>query len=172
MMNGGVQVRGFKIDENGDIVSGAANDILTEGGKQIQMVEGGELIAQKILIVLGTNIGEWFWNEDFGIDFDYIIGKGITEDMIRAQIESGLSQVDKSLYLSTIDVRIDKSTRTASVDFTVASSGENIVKVEKAYGAEQQTADLESKLATANTKVTVYETSIKKLANRLSGLTS
>lgn len=42
---------------------------------QIEMVEGAELTAQKIKTVLGTNKGEWFFDEEEGINFDNILGK-------------------------------------------------------------------------------------------------
>lgn len=42
---------------------------------QIEMVEGAELTCQKIKTVLGTNKGEWFFDEEEGINFDNIIGK-------------------------------------------------------------------------------------------------
>lgn len=42
---------------------------------QIEMVEGAELTCQKIKTVLGTNKGEWFFDEEEGINFDNILGK-------------------------------------------------------------------------------------------------
>lgn len=162
-------MKDFLIDENGDIViTKQGGNTVSQRGRQIQIVEGNKLIAQKILIALGTLKGEWFWNDETGIDFDYIIGKNITEDMIKSQIQVGINQVDESFYLSEFKVEFDKVQRTASINFTVASNGENIVKIEKVHGVEQG-VDLETKLSAANTKITVYETSLKKLADRLTG---
>lgn len=42
---------------------------------QLEMIEGAELTRQKIKTVLGTHKGEWFFNEDEGIDYDNILGK-------------------------------------------------------------------------------------------------
>lgn len=42
---------------------------------QIEMVEGAELTCQKIKTVLGTNKGEWFFDEEEGINFKNILGK-------------------------------------------------------------------------------------------------
>lgn len=159
-------MRGFKI-ENGDIVIGKkGGNTITPRGNQIQLIEGNELIAQKFLIVLGTNIGEWFWNESLGINYDFIIGKGITEDMIKSQIEVGIHQVDPNMFLSEFEVDFNRAKRTADITFTVEDSGGKIAKIEKVFGAETS-ADLESRLEAANAKITVYETATARLAQRL-----
>lgn len=58
-------MKGFML-ENGDLS-------ITNG--EIDIVEGAELTAQTIQQVLSTNKGEWFFNENEGIDFDVILGK-------------------------------------------------------------------------------------------------
>ena len=157
---------GFKL-ENGDIVIGKkSGNTISPRGNQIQLVKDNELLAQKFLIVLGTNIGEWFWNENLGINYDFIIGKGITEDMIRSQIEVGIHQVDPNMFLSDFKVNFNKAKRTANITFIVEDSGGKIAKIEKIYGAETS-ADLESRLEAANAKITVYETATARLAQRL-----
>lgn len=162
---GVVKIRGFKIDENGDIViSKQGGNVLTPNGKQIQMVEGNELIAQKILIALGTNKGEWFWNSELGINYDFIIGKGVTEDMIRSQIEIGIRQVDSNMFLSEFNVDIDKAKRTARITFVVENSGGKIAKIEKVYGGE--TTDIENRMTTYS-KITAYENALERIATRL-----
>lgn len=161
-------MKSFALNEKNDIIfSRMSGNMITDRGKQIQLAKDNEIIAQKILIRLGTVKGEWFWDNEFGIDFDYIIGKNITEDMIKSQIQLGINQVDSSFYLSDFKVEIDKRKRTSVIDFTVSSNGEKIVKIEKTYGAEQSnTAD---KLEAANAKITVYESSLSRLQNRLNG---
>lgn len=159
-------MRGFKLLD-GDIVIGKKDsNKVSPNGNQIQMVEGNELIAQKFLIALGTNKGEWFWNEELGINYDFIIGKGITEDMIKSQIEIGIHQVDPNMYLSDFSVEFNKTQRTANVYFVVEDDGGKIAKVEKIYGSETS-VDIATRLE-AQTKVTVYENAIDRLAQRLS----
>lgn len=43
--------------------------------KQIQMIEGDEVVRQRIWSVLSTNKGEWVLNPDEGINFRNILGK-------------------------------------------------------------------------------------------------
>lgn len=160
-------MRGFKLNGNGDIVIGLkSGNTISPSGNQIQMVEGNELIAQKILIALGTNKGEWFWNEELGIDFDMVIGKGIAEEMIQSQIEQGIRQVDESMFLSDFTVDFDNKHRTATVNFTVENNGGKIAKFEKVYGAETNTS-LEDRLEAANAKIAIYENATAKLERRL-----
>ena len=158
-------MRGFKVDENGDVViSKQGNNTVSPSGKQIQLIEGNELIAQKILIALSTSKGEWFWNKELGINYNFIVGKGITEDMIRSQIAVGVHQVDPNMFISEFNVDIDKRARTATIEFTVENNGGKVAKIEKVYGAE--TTDIEGRLATY-TKITAYENALERLATRL-----
>lgn len=59
-------MRGFLLDESGDVVV---------KGNDIAMLQGNELLAQKVRLVLGTNKGEWFANTDEGIDNKVLLGK-------------------------------------------------------------------------------------------------
>lgn len=160
-------MQGFALNENGDILlkNSDGNQVFPRGWR-IQLIEGNELIAQKINIVLGINKGEWFWNSELGIDFDYVIGKGITDDMVRSQIQLGIHQVDETMYITEFNINIDKSTRIASVNFTAQSNGGTVVKGSKAFGAEN-TGDLQAKIANANNTILAYNKSLSRLANRL-----
>lgn len=160
-------MQGFALNENGDIIlQNRDKNTVFPNGWRIQLIEGDNLIAQKISIVLGINKGEWFWNSDLGIDFDYLIGKGITDDMIRSQIELGIHQVDEGMYITEFNVDVDKSTRIASVTFTAKSDGGTIVKGSKAYGVENA-GDLQDKLTVANNTIRAYNNAVSRLANRL-----
>ena len=70
-------MKGFKLN-NGDIV--------IENG-DIQLISGNELTAQTCTTVLETRKGEWFGNTDEGIDTGFVLGRNVTEDMIRGQID-------------------------------------------------------------------------------------
>lgn len=132
-------MRGFLL-KNGDIVIGKPNtNTILPNGNQIMLIEGNDLIAQKIAIVLGMFAGEWFWNSSLGINYDFIIGKNITEDMIRSQIEVGIRQVSPNMYLDSFEIDINKSERTASITFVVGDDNGNVAKIEKTFGAEINT---------------------------------
>lgn len=83
-------MRGFKLDQSGDVVI---------ENRQIQLVDGNELLAQTVKTVLGTNTGEWFLEENEGINFRNILIKNPNFDLIRDEIQKGLLQVDSSFVL-------------------------------------------------------------------------
>ena len=56
-------MKGFKLDNNGDVII---------QNRKIEMTDGNDLIRQTVQTVLGTNKGEWDFNPDEGITFDYI----------------------------------------------------------------------------------------------------
>lgn len=113
-------MKGFKLDSNGDL--------LIENGK-IALIEGSELTAQTCKTVLGTNKGEWWLNSDEGIDFDYILGKGITEDMVRTQCQSGIRQVDQSLYIDSFNYSVEG--RASITKFTAHGDSDAELSIEK-----------------------------------------
>lgn len=117
-------MKGFKLDENGDIV--------IENGK-IVMVDGNELLSQTVTTTLSTNKKEWFLNEDEGIDFDNILTKKPDFDLIRAEIEDGLSQVDSSLTLETFNYDFDKERRKLVLNFTARNKDGVIISGTRAY---------------------------------------
>jgi hypothetical protein len=102
-------MKDFKL-ENGDIVIGAQGDI--------EMTHGNDLTKQKLEMVLGTNIGEWFFNLSEGICFKNILGKKKDEDIIRGEVVRGIAQVGSDLSLESFTMTLDAD-RNATVDFSV-----------------------------------------------------
>lgn len=141
-------MQGFKLDSNGDV--------LIESGK-ITMTSGTDLTAQTLQTVAGTNKGEWFLNEDEGIDFDSVIGKGITEDMQRAEMSDACKQVDENLQLTEFHRELDKKTRAATLYFTAVNQSGEEIRVERGY---------------SNDITTEYEVveSMDRLEKRLDGI--
>ena len=141
-------MQGFKLDSNGDV--------LIESGK-ISMTSGTDLTAQTLQTVAGTNKGEWFLNEDEGIDFDSVIGKGITEDMQMAEMSDACKQVDENLQLTEFHRELDKKTRAATLYFTAVNQSGEEIRVERGY---------------SNDITTEYEVveSMDRLEKRLDGI--
>ncbi len=115
-------MRGFKLDENGDIS-------ITDG--QIDMVSDLELEKQTIKTVLQTNKGESPFNEDEGIDFNQIQGKGITDDMIKTQIQSGIRQVNSERTIDEFSHTFKD--RHSTVNFTAKDADGHSISVEKEW---------------------------------------
>lgn len=104
----------------------STGDVLIENN-EIQMVEGDELLRQTVQSIIETNKGEWFEDWDEGIEFSNILGKGVTEEMVIAEIEDGLQQVDENLNISNFEMSVKD--RVLTVKFTCADE-ENDTEIE------------------------------------------
>lgn len=79
-----------------------------------QIIKGEEEIQQCTEIILGTNKKEWFFNPDFGVDFNNLIGK-VTDSQIENEIVDGLAQEPR--IESVQNVTITRINRKATVTF-------------------------------------------------------
>jgi len=108
-------MKGFKLS-NGDVV--------IENNK-IVMVDGNDLLRQTVESVLQTNKGEWFLNEDEGINFKAILKKAPDFDEIRGEILDGLQQVDETFIIEEFDWTI--TDRNLALAFTARNSKDEAV---------------------------------------------
>lgn len=111
-------MKGFALDEKGDV--------LIENG-DISLVVGDSLLQQKVLTVLRTNLKEWFFDWEQGIDFDNLLGKGVGEELARYEVERGLHQVDSTFTITEFTYTMDRAARKATVTFKAATeNGEEV----------------------------------------------
>lgn len=113
-------MKSFAVNNNGDLII----------NKDIQTVDGDELLRQKIMEVLSTNKGEWFFDWEQGINFSNMLGKGVTEDAVSEEIANGLKQIDESIVVSNFSM--SQTGRTLLVNFT-ATSAETSVEITTEY---------------------------------------
>lgn len=116
-------MKGFKVVD-GDVS-------ITDG--YIDTVEGTELEIQTIKTVLETNKGEDPFDADEGINFGQVLGKGVTEDMVKTQITSGINQVNSDYTIDTFDYSVDKETRTSTTKFTARKSDGTAISISNDY---------------------------------------
>lgn len=83
-------MKDIKVDEFGDMVIKS---------NKIELVTDKEELMQKIRLIIGTNIGEWFLDKEEGIDFRSVLGKNPNKDLIQNNIQSALIQVDENLEI-------------------------------------------------------------------------
>lgn len=115
---------GFALDKN--------NDIMIKNNR-IQMVNDEELTKQTVQTVIGTNKGEWCLNENEGINFKNISGKNIDKDVIKNEIEQGLSQVDSSFALTSFSAEFDKRSRKLDIAFQAENNDNETVEIENIF---------------------------------------
>ena len=107
---------------NGDVVV----------GETIEMVDGAELLKQKVERVIGTNLGEWSYDKEEGIDFRALLVKNPDEAEIRATIEAALVRIDETLAITEFEMYLDK--RTAVINFKAVNDKGEEVGGEYTYG--------------------------------------
>lgn len=111
-------MKGFALDENGDV--------LIENN-EISIVVGDSILQQKVWTVLRTNLGEWFFDWNQGVDFGNLLSKGTNEELVRYEIERGLAQVDSSFVITEFAYEADMNRRQAKAKFKAqTSSGEEV----------------------------------------------
>lgn len=101
-------MKSFALDKNGDL--------LIENN-EISLAVGDSLLQQKVWTVLRTNLKEWFFDWEQGIDFENLLGKETNADLVRREIERGLLQVDSSFEITEYNYSADSFARRATVTF-------------------------------------------------------
>ena len=84
-------MKDFMLDETGELV--------IQKGK-IPLVSDKELTAQKARQVLRTQIGEWEYDKEEGINRYSMLTKNPNDEEIEDNIRSGLLQVDDNLKIT------------------------------------------------------------------------
>ena len=107
---------GFALDEHGDVVI---------ENNEISIAVGESLLQQNVWTVLHTNLKEWYFDWEQGIDFNNLLGKNTNEELVRYEVERGLAQVDSTFTITEFSYEVDRTTRTARVVFKAQTeSGE------------------------------------------------
>lgn len=114
-------MKGFSV-HNGDVVV----------DKTIEMVDGYELLRQKVELVIGTNKGEWSYDVEEGIDFPVVLRKNPDADEIRATIEEALTRIDDTFAITEFGMTLKG--REATISFRAVNGDGEEVGGEYTYG--------------------------------------
>ena len=116
-------MKGFKI---------VGGDVSISDG-DINLVEATELEIQTMKTVLQTNKGEDVFDDTEGINLRQILGKGVTEDMVKTQIRSGVNQVNSDYTIEDFDFNVNNAARAASVKFIAKKPNGTAVSIRNSY---------------------------------------
>jgi hypothetical protein len=109
-------MKGFSM-KDGDVI--IANNT-------IEMTEDLELLRQKVERVIATNLGEWKFDVNEGIDYSVVFKKNPIDSEIRATIEAALSHIDETFFMTKFSVEINEK-RHAVITFTaINNNGEEV----------------------------------------------
>lgn len=92
----------------------------------MELVEGIELVVQTLRQVINTNLGEWFSDEEEGIDYHVILTKNPNYDLIQDTIETAVQQVADSLNveIETDNYTFEITGRELTIAFTITVKSE------------------------------------------------
>ena len=94
---------------------------------EISIVTGASLVQQNVWTVLRTNLKEWFFDWEQGINRGNLLGKGTNEELARYEVERGLLQVDETFTITEFTYEQDTAARTAKITFKAQTeSGEEV----------------------------------------------
>lgn len=112
----------------------AEHDIVIENNV-LQLTEGAELKRQTAECNLNTKIGEWFMNDELGMDFYAILGKKeIDNDVIRGVILDALLQVDETFKIDKLSTTYDKRNRKLKIECTAVTADGEVVELSETWG--------------------------------------
>lgn len=112
-----------------DILLDRSTHDLRIPGYDLQLVDGVDLIRQRIKQRLLTIQGEWFLNTDVGLPwFDQIIGKGAQEEQISALIIQNIAETEGVDAVIEFDLTFNRRARTMLVQFRVTALGTEILE--------------------------------------------
>lgn len=100
----------FSLDNKGDV---------TVNKNRIEMVEGSDLIIQKIRQILLTNYGEWWLDKKEGLDQRSIFVKNPNYQLIKDEIMQAINQVDNGLAVDNIEFVEDIANRHLIINMNI-----------------------------------------------------
>ncbi|MGY3186439.1 DUF2634 domain-containing protein [Lysinibacillus sp. TE18511] len=105
-------------------------DLLFENG-DFKIDEDEKEVDQCIAISLGTNLKEWFLNEEFGLDFKRVLEKS-TKNEARAEVMRVLSQEERIKEINSVE--INDANRIRTIVFAVTLIDGTVINKEVAVG--------------------------------------
>lgn len=103
---------GFMLNNDGDVV-------ISDG--RIQIVKDNDLIAQEVRQLILTNLGEWEYNPQEGIDRYCMLTKKPTPEQVEENILSALRQVDPTFQILSFSMQINKKERNLTINFSAVN---------------------------------------------------
>ena len=103
-------------------------DLVIENG-DIVMVDGDEELAQSLEMVFRTRKGEWFLNEQFGLDFGPFLTKRFDEALATDAVAEAAAQEERIQQVESVE--FERSGRKLTVRATFVKSDGQPLRLEE-----------------------------------------
>ncbi|WPZ17783.1 DUF2634 domain-containing protein [Geobacillus subterraneus] len=97
-------------------------DLVFENG-DVVMVDGDEEMVQSLTVILRTRKGEWFLNEQFGLDFSPFLTKKFDEVLATDAIAEAAAQEERIQQVEHVSFRREGRSLTVNATF-IKSDGQ------------------------------------------------
>lgn len=101
-------LRSLELDNNGDLI--------VDGLNNLSLVSDIEELKQRIKLEATTQVGEWFLNEEFGIEWFDNMEEGDTDGII-SELET-IIEDDEDVETVEVTFDLDSNTRELTIDYT------------------------------------------------------
>jgi hypothetical protein len=104
-------------------------DLIIENGDVVLVSDDDEL-AQSTAINLKTRLGEFFLEEDSGLNRENILGKNFNHELVRDDIIECVMQDDRIASVENIEIVDDRAKRKRTISLTLVKDNGDTVQVE------------------------------------------
>lgn len=106
------------------------DDYVLDENKNLILISGIDEIRQSVERILTTNIGEWFLNTDFGLDYKALQGKGKDLQSIELAIRTAIFQDDRIEDIIFHKIDLNKQSRHLDIQLDAVVDNEVIAGIE------------------------------------------
>lgn len=99
-----------------DVLLNKHGDIKKVNG-DFQFISGKDEVIQQIKQILKTNKKEWYFNKNYGVDYQAFQQKKINEDLIKSVVRDGISQCSEDITIESIEIGYKREYRLLYVEF-------------------------------------------------------
>lgn len=104
------------------------NGDLSIKNNNFELIDSNEDIVQGVERIISTRLGEWFLNQEFGLNYDNITQKNYDEDLVRLDFIEALSLDPRFEELLEFEI-IQKPNRVGEIKFKARVSGIEVQEV-------------------------------------------
>ena len=105
-------------------------DLVFNASGNLEMVYGKDEIAQSVEMILTTNKGEWFMNEEFGLEYSQITDKLQTKKDIEFALREAIFQEERIEEVEFNRVDTDHAKRQLVVDLEMRTVDGEVIRSE------------------------------------------
>ena len=110
---------------------GADGDWIVSSGRRTRWVGDADAIAQAVRFRLSQKRGEWFLDEDLGVDWiGTILGRDVRLDVADRELRRVIAETPGVRSIETLRIEHDTSNRTATVYATLQTDAGALVTVQ------------------------------------------